>query len=303
MKKPEPTLVNMLAKFRTYLLGRRLTDGYCKILADHVRNGWGDPVGYVANRPSFMGFGNARMAWIHWSNWTGSEEIERELRKLVAPRRLPVKVRVPPGDSQLRAAAEDAAGLPLPWGPVLWIVYLSGLRIREVCRLTRVEAQDALRRPEITVLAKGAGGFARRTWVAGGLVRMALAALLRLPWREVWVLASTDPTGAAGILRTKCHGGFRPHDFRHGVARVMRSIRDAAGRRMIPTETISAVLGHDLTGVQGTTAIYAPPSAAEIEEAHGLLAAYLWPGGIPAPAGSWLEAGGLPAPRAPADVG
>ena len=131
---------------------------------------------------------------------------------------------------------------------------------------------------------------------------MALAALLALPWRETWVLVSTDPINAAGLLRGKCHGGFRPHDFRHGVARVMRSIRDASGRRMIPTETISAVLGHDLTGVQGTTAIYAPPSATEIEEAHGLLALYLWPNGIPAPAGSWLEAGGLPV-QPPADRG
>jgi len=284
----------MVRKFNTYLNGRRLTAGYVHVMLRHIKAGLSDPVGYTAGLTNAKLFRDSRQAWIHWSNWTGSEELSRALARLLAPRALPPAPRVPPAPSQLRSAAEGAAGLPLPWGPVLWLVFLSGLRVREVCRIQRLEAEDALQRPEVVVRAKGAGGTARRTWVAGGLSRMALAALLRVPWREIWALVSTSPDGAAQKIRDGCPGGFRPHDFRHGIARAMRSIRAPDGRRLIPTEVISAVLGHDLRGVQGTTAIYAPPAAAEIEEAHGLLGLYLWPDGIPAAAGSWLAAGGLP---------
>lgn len=287
-RQPEDDFEKMLRKFRTWLEAARLTKQYVDDLVKHVRRGYEDPIAYLATIHTNKTFIKARQAWLHWCDWTGSDELERQLHHLRAPRAIPGAPRVLPTDDQLRQAAEDAAGLPMPAGPLLWILYLSGLRIGEVCQVARVEAQDALQTSEVTIRQKGAGGIARRTWVPGGLVRMALGPLLSLPWRATWVLVGGNPQGAQHYLRRRVAGAFHPHDFRHAVARLVRRLTGRA-------EVVSAVLGHDLRSIMGSTAFYAPPAPEELEQAHAAVAAHLWPNGIPAPEGSWLR---LPVPKA-----
>ncbi len=288
---PEQDFQRRVAMFRTYLSSMHLTGEYIDRLVSCVRKGYGDPLAQLDACSAAPAWRMVRQAWMHWADRWDNDELRLALSKMHGPRLLPPAVRIVPTRDELRLAAEDAAAAPAPWGPLLWILYLSGLRVREVCSIAYDEAVDALRRPEVVVRQKGIGGFARRTWTPGCLVRPALAALLRLPtWRETWVLISTGPVSATAALRKRTKA-FRPHDYRHAVARMIRSIG-------APADVVSAVLGHDLRGVLGTTAIYAPPSTEEIEEAHARLAAYLWPSGIVPPSGSWLLLEGLPVPSA-----
>lgn len=292
-------LQHVLARFAIWLRSRPLTDAYVQFIVGVIRAGWADPVGHVSAIRSYQVFTKSQGAWKHWGEWTNQEEPARTVSRLRPPRELPAKPRVLPTDVQLRAAAEQAAGLSLPYGPLLWIVYLSGLRVGEVVKLERLEAEQAMRSPEVTIRAKGMGGFQRRTWVPGCLVRVALGALLTRPWRSAWVLLSSDADGAAALLRKRIPGGFHPHDFRHAVARLLR-------RMGCQDSLIGAVLGHDLSAIMGTTAIYAPPSPEELEVAHAGIASYLWPDGLVPPAGSWLVSGGFPGGsscRAPAGRG
>ncbi len=272
-----------LAKFRTWLTSRRLVDSYVNALLRAVRRGFSDPIADLESTQSPTRWRITRQAWIHWARWTDNDALRLAMEKLTSPRGLPPKVRILPTTEELRLAAENAAATPAPWGPMRWILYLSGLRIAEVCRIAHEEAVDALSRPEVIIRQKGIGGFARRTWTPGCLVRPALAALLTLPrWRESWATVSVSHQQARDGLRRRS-GAFPPHSYRHAVARLIR-------RLGTPADVVSAVLGHDLRGVLGTTAIYAPPSAEEIEAAHARLAEHLWPNGLIPRPGSWLEA-------------
>ncbi len=237
-KDPRAEFERTLTMFRTWLTGRGLTKGYVDALVKAVRVGFSDPAGHAGSLQSSKAFINTRQAWIHWGDWTGNDEPSRLVKRLRGPRALPPAPRVLPTDHELRACAEAAAATPLPHGPLLWILYLSGLRIAEVCHVQRLEAEEALRKAEVTIRQKGVGGLARRTWVPGCLVRPALRALLVLPWRYTGVLISASADAPDQQLRSRVTGGFHPHDFRHAIARLLRRL----GHQ---DSLIGAVLGHD----------------------------------------------------------
>jgi integrase len=116
---------------------------------------------------------------------------------------------------------------PAELGHVLWILLYSGLRVGDVCTLTRAQVAQAATGATVEVRSKGRSGEHQRTFRPIDEVLPRLAWLSGRPgWSQVWQCVSSpggkgaagDPDRAAAILRRVLPSPYEPHDFRRAFA-------------------------------------------------------------------------------------
>lgn len=194
----------------------------------HVARGWADPLRYLASLRHWQAVRHAKWALCLYADYRGQGQWRQAILAApepLRPSRRPVHV---PSVVVWRALGPDLLRRhPAELGHVLWILLYSGLRIGDVCTLTRAQVAQAATGETVEMRQKGRSGRRKRTFRPLDEVRPKLAWLAGRPgWAELWQAVASvggkgsarDPKSASEILRRYIPDPYDPHDFRRAFA-------------------------------------------------------------------------------------
>lgn len=194
----------------------------------HVARGWSDPLRYLASLRSWQAVRHAKWALCLYADYRHQSRWRQPIMAApepLRPARLPVHV---PSVAVWRSLGRDMLRrYPGELGHVLWILLYSGLRIGDLCTLTRAQVSAAATGATVEMRQKGRSGRRKRTFRPLDEVLPKLGWLASRPgWQEVWQSVASpggkgsarDAHAAAEILRRCIPDPYNPHDFRRAFA-------------------------------------------------------------------------------------
>lgn len=206
--------------FADKMIDRGWAENTARRYAEHVARGWADPMRYLASLTSWQGQQHAKAALCAYADHVQQPEAKGPIKGAPEPLRPPRRpVHVPTLDVWRRLGPDLLRRHPLELGHVLWVLFYSGLRIGDVCGLTRAQVAAAGDGRTVEMRQKGRGGHRKRTFRCLDVVRFALTWLARRPgWGELWQSVSSSVIGAKQAIRTAIPDPYDPHDFRRAFA-------------------------------------------------------------------------------------
>jgi integrase len=218
---PSDTVQRGLESFANALLKRRFARTTAVTYTVHVARGWADPIGYLRSLGSWQRQQHAKHALSAYADHIGQGGAIQAIKSVpepIKPDRRPVHL--PDLVTWQSIGPRLLQRHPGPLGHVLWILVYSGLRIGDLCGLTRYQVERAARDGAATIGQKGKGGTRKRWWKPVDDVRPALAALASEPgWSELWQASGASSKRACeNGIRKRLPAPFTPHDFRRAFA-------------------------------------------------------------------------------------
>jgi len=221
----------------------------------------GGPLAYMASIGGKQ-WGVAKAALIWYATFTRNRDLEDDIRRMRAPRKLrAAPVQIPDVDTWRRLGTLALREKP-PFSCLLWLQLYSGLRIGDLMNILHGEIETAAESGRTTMHQKGPGGKARRDWIPGPLCQgtvVWLAGTSRAPdgrptWRVLHQLAS--PSFRCNIEKAKQRvwdwmpKPWHPHTFRHAVPSYLYEMG-------WPIEDIASITGHESLETLRRTYIHA----------------------------------------------
>jgi len=194
----------------------------------HVARGWADPLRYLASISTWQPQRHAKSALCLYAEFRGQGRWKEAIKAVPEPLRPPRRpVHVPSVATWRALGPELLRRHPAELGHVLWILLYSGLRVGDVCTLTRSQVTQAATGATVEMRSKGRGGKHQRTFRPLDELFPKLAWMAGRPgWAEVWQAVASpggkgsagDPIKACAILRRYIPEPYEPHDFRRAFA-------------------------------------------------------------------------------------